>query len=153
MEGSCRGARKDYLPRHRRIQTYWTQGPALLQALNILENFDLKAMGYNSSRYIHALYQTMSLTFADRDFYYGDRYFPPEEPIRGLLSKDYAKKRAGQINWDRNDALIVPGDPYPFQGQTNPYRGLLEKWTPAPTSAPTSTLRPVQNAGRVVALQ
>ena len=88
--------------------THWTQGPALLQALNILENFDLKAMGYNSSRYIHALYQTMSLTFADRDFYYGDRYFPPEEPIRGLLSKDYAKKRAGQINWDRNDALIVP---------------------------------------------
>jgi gamma-glutamyltranspeptidase/glutathione hydrolase len=94
----------------------------------------------------------MSLAFADRDFYYGDQYFPPEEPIRGLLSKDYAKKRASQINWDRNDALIGPGDPYPFQGQTNPYRGLLEKWTTAPTSAPTSALRPAQNAVRLVAL-
>src|SRR6185295_3872748 len=51
---------------------HWTQGPALLQALNILENFDLKAMGYNSARYIHTLYQAMSLAFADRDFYYGD---------------------------------------------------------------------------------
>ncbi|HEY7769434.1 MAG TPA: gamma-glutamyltransferase, partial [Longimicrobium sp.] len=37
----------------------WTQGPAMLQALNILENFDLKSMGYNSSRYIHTLYQSM----------------------------------------------------------------------------------------------
>ena len=129
--------------------THWTQGPVMLQALNILENFDLKSMGYNSSRYIHALYQTMNLAFADRDFYYGDQYFPPEEPIRGLLSKDYAKQRAGQINWDRNDALIGPGDPYPFQGQTNPYRGLLEKWTTAPTSAPTSALRPAENAVRL----
>ena len=58
--------------------THWVQGPALLQALNILENFDLKAMGYNSSRYIHTVYQAMSLAFADRDFYYGDPYFAPE---------------------------------------------------------------------------
>src|SRR4029078_5894057 len=57
----------------------WTQGPMLLQSLNILENFDLKTMGYNSARYIHTLYQTMSLAFADRDFYYGDPYFPPAE--------------------------------------------------------------------------
>jgi gamma-glutamyltranspeptidase/glutathione hydrolase len=52
----------------------WVQGPVMLQALNILETMDLKAMGYNSSRYIHALYQTMNLAFADRDFYYGDPY-------------------------------------------------------------------------------
>ena len=71
--------------------TTWVQGPAMLQALNILEGMDLKAMGYNSTRYIHALYQTMNLAFADRDFYYGDPYFPPEEPIQGLLSKEYAK--------------------------------------------------------------
>jgi len=54
----------------------------MLQALNILENADLKSMGYNSSRYVHTLYQAMNLAFADRDFYYGDPYFPPEEPIR-----------------------------------------------------------------------
>jgi len=84
--------------------TVWTQGPALLQALNILEHANLKEMGYNSARYIHTLYQTMNLAFADRDFYYGDPYFPPEEPIRGLLSKEYAKARFDQIDWPKNDA-------------------------------------------------
>jgi gamma-glutamyltranspeptidase/glutathione hydrolase len=117
----------------------WTQGPAMLEALNILENFDLKAMGYNSARYVHAVYQAMSLAFADRDFYYGDTYFPPEEPVQGLLSKDYAKQRAKLINWERNDPAIGPGDPYPFQSQTNPYRDLLQKWNARPTANPTST--------------
>jgi len=114
--------------------THWTQGPAMLQALNILENFDLKGMGFNSARYIHALYQAMNLAFADRDFYYGDPYFPPEEPIAGLLSKQYAKARAQGINWERNDPGVKPGDPYPFMGKVNPYRRLLESWpgvTPA----------------------
>ena len=106
----------------------WTQGPAMLQALNILENFDLKGMGYNSARYIHTVYQAMNLAFADRDFYYGDPYFPPEEPIQGLLSKDYSKERAALVKADgANDAAIGPGDPYPFQGGTNPYADLLKK--------------------------
>ncbi len=78
--------------------TVWTQGPAMLQALNILENADLKAMGYNSPRYIHTLYQAMSLAFADRDFYYGDPAFPPEEPVAGLLSKEYARQRYALMN-------------------------------------------------------
>ena len=116
----------------------WTQGPALLQALNILENADLKAMGYNSSRYIHTVYQAMSLAFADRDFYYGDPAFEPVEPMRGLLSKDYAKARYAQIRWDRNDPAVKPGDPYPFQGEQNPFAELLAKWsvTGAPADAP-----------------
>ena len=105
----------------------WTQGPMLLQSLNILENFDLKAMGYNSPKYIHTIYQTMNLTFADRDFYYGDPYFPPAEPMKGLLSKEYAKQRAAQIKWDMNDANAGPGDPYPFEGKTNPYLDLLKQ--------------------------
>jgi gamma-glutamyltranspeptidase/glutathione hydrolase len=107
---------------------FWQQGPAMLQALNILENADLKAMGYNSPRYMHALYQSMNLAFADRDFYYGDPYFPPEEPTRGLLSKEYAKARYAQINWERNDPAVKPGDPYAYQGGTNPFRGLLAQW-------------------------
>jgi gamma-glutamyltranspeptidase/glutathione hydrolase len=128
--------------------THWTQGPALLQTLNILENSNLKSMGYNSSRYIHALYQAMNLAFADRDFYYGDQYFPPEEPIRGLLSKEYAKQRAAQINWEHDDPNVGPGDPYPFQSQTNPYRTLLEKWnkvaaTPSAPGPTQTTLRPI----------
>jgi gamma-glutamyltranspeptidase / glutathione hydrolase len=105
----------------------WTQGPVLLQALNILENFDLKKMGYNSTRYIHTLYQTMNLAFADRDFYYGDPNFPPEEPIKGLLSKAYAKGRAAQISTGNNDAAAGPGDPYPFEGKQNPYVQLLKQ--------------------------
>jgi len=109
---------------------FWTQGPAMLQALNILETVDVKAMGYNSARYLHALYQAMNLAFADRDFYYGDTYFPPEEPRRGLLSKEYAKARAERIDWTKNDPKAKPGDPYPFQGQKNPYADLLEKWPP-----------------------
>lgn len=106
----------------------WTQGPAMLQALNILENFDLKSMGYNSARYIHTIYQAMSMAFADRDFYYGDPYFPPEEPIKGLLSKEYAKKRAQAMKMDMNDPDIKPGDPYPFEGKANPYLNYLENW-------------------------
>lgn len=105
----------------------WTQGPVLLQSLNMLENFDLKKMGYNSTKYIHTLYQTMSMTFADRDFYYGDPYFAPEEPMKGLLSKEYAKQRAAMINPDMNDANIGPGDPYPFEGKTNPYLNLINE--------------------------
>jgi len=105
----------------------WTQGPAMLQALNILENFDLKGMGFNSTRYIHTIYQSMSLAFADRDFYYGDPYFAPEEPIKGLLSKDYAKQRAKLINWEKNDPKIGPGDPYPFEGKTNPYMDVMKQ--------------------------
>lgn len=104
----------------------WTQGPMLLQSLNILENFDLKAMGYNSTEYIHTLYQTMNLTFADRDFYYGDPAFNTNAAIKGLLSKDYAKARAKQINTAQNDANAGPGDPYPYMGKTNPYLHLLQ---------------------------
>jgi gamma-glutamyltranspeptidase/glutathione hydrolase len=110
----------------------WVQGPVMLQALNMFENLDLKAMGYNSSRYIHAIYQVMSLAFADRDFYYGDPYFPPEEPIKGLLTKEYAESRLKQINWDKNDRTIRPGDPYPFQNGKNPYLHLLENWGKKP---------------------
>ena len=106
----------------------WTQGPAMLQALNILENYDLKSMGYNSPKYIHTVYQAMNLAFADRDFYYGDPYFAPQEPVLGLLSKEYAKQRAALIKPDKNDPAIGPGDPYPFEGKVNPYKDLIKKW-------------------------
>lgn len=106
----------------------WTQGPSLLQALNILENFDLKSMGYNSARYIHTVYQALNLAFADRDFYYGDPAFTPEEPMKGLLSKEYAKQRASTIKFDKNNEKAGPGDPYPFEGKQNPYLDLITSW-------------------------
>jgi len=128
---------------YRGVEVYkldtWTQGPALLQTLNILENFDLRSKGYNSADYIHTLYQAMNLAFADRDFYYGDPYFPPEEPRRGLLSKDYAKARATTIRPDRNDALAGPGDPYPFQGGKNPYLDQLQQQRKAAAGSPVAS--------------
>jgi gamma-glutamyltranspeptidase / glutathione hydrolase len=74
----------------------------------------------------------MNHAYADRDFYYGDPYFPPEEPARGLLSKEYAKTRVAQIDWSKNDVGVKPGDPYPFQSGTNPFKDLLAKWTVVP---------------------
>ena len=109
--------------------TCWTQGPSLLQTLNILEPLDLQAMGYNSARYIHALYQAMNLAFADRDFYYGDPYFPPEEPLETLLSKEYAKERLELVEWTHNNPNIGPGDPYAFAGKENPFAEHLENWS------------------------
>jgi gamma-glutamyltranspeptidase/glutathione hydrolase len=109
--------------------THWVQGPVMLQTLNMLEEFDLKSMGFNSSRYIHTLYQVMNLAFADRDFYYGDPYFPPDEPIKGLLSKRYAKKRIKEINWNKNNSGVKPGNPYKYQvGVNNPFLDLIETW-------------------------
>jgi gamma-glutamyltranspeptidase / glutathione hydrolase len=112
--------------------TSWVQGPVMLQALNMLEKLDLRAMGFNTARYIHALYQVMSLAFADRDFYYGDPYYPPQEPLQGLLSRQYAAERLKLINWEANDPNIKPGDPYPFEGRKNPYLGYLEEWKNEP---------------------
>ena len=133
------------------VQVYklnaWTQGPALLQSLNILENVDVKSMGYNSARYIHAVYQAMNLAFADRDFYYGDTYVAPEEPVKGLLSKDYAKARAKEINWAKNDPGVRPGDPYPFQGGTNPFPALLQKWGTPGTDQQALAPEPQNRAG------
>ena len=109
--------------------THWVQGPVMLQSLNMLEEFDLKTMGYNSSQYIHTLYQVMNLTFADRDFYYGDPYYPPKEPIAGLLSKRYAKARIKEINFQKNDNNAKPGNPYKYQvGEKNPFMNLLKNW-------------------------
>jgi gamma-glutamyltranspeptidase/glutathione hydrolase len=83
----------------------------------------------------------MSLAFADRDFYYGDPYVPPEEPVRGLLSKEYAKARLRQIDWEKNDPNVKPGDPFPYQGGTNPFAELLAQWEPRNFVPPDTTNR------------
>ena len=93
-------------------QPTWTQGAVFLQAANILENFDLRAMGHNSPQYIHTFTEAMKLAFADRDAYYGDPEFS-EVPMDALLSKEYAAERAKLIR--RDTALPVlsePGDPW-----------------------------------------
>ena len=131
--------------------TTWTQGPALLQALNLLEGFDLQAMGYNSTRYIHTLYQAMNLAFADRDFYYGDPYTPPEEPITGLLSKRYADERRKLMPVDHNLTDLKPGDPYRHQRGKNPFETLRQQWTPIPPAADAEGADSFQQAGLMTA--
>jgi gamma-glutamyltranspeptidase/glutathione hydrolase len=87
---------------------FWTQGPVLLQALNILEGFDLKAMGHNSVQYLHTVVEALKLAFADRDRYYGDPKFSkiPEET---LLSKEYAAERRKLIDPSRASLVHRPG--------------------------------------------
>jgi len=127
--------------------TTWVQGPVLLQALNILEKIDIKSMGYNSARYIHTLYQAMNLAFADRDFYYGDPYVPPQEPVKGLLSKKYADQRRQTIDPQQNNPDIHPGDPYPFQNEKNPWLEVLKNWSPIPQPAQAEGAEGFQQAG------
>jgi len=129
--------------------TSWVQGPVMLQALNILEKIDLKSMGYNSARYIHTLYQAMNLAFADRDFYYGDPYVPPAEPIAGLLSKTYADSRRALIDAQMNNPDARPGDPYPFQNEKNPFSELLKNWSPIPPTAEAEGVEGFQQAMRM----
>lgn len=71
---------------------FWSQGPTMIEALNILDGFDLTAMRLNSAEYIHTLVESLKLAYADRDTYYGDPKFNhiPEER---LLSKEYAAER------------------------------------------------------------
>lgn len=94
-------------------QAFNSQGPALLQALNILENFDLQAMGHNSADYLHVIIETLKLAYADRDSYYADPEFV-DIPETGLLSKDYARQRAGEIDMSRASSVFAAGNPLPF---------------------------------------
>lgn len=89
---------------------FWTQGPALIEDLNILEGYDLKAMGHNSSEYVHTVTEALKLGMADRDRYYGDPNFV-KIPTRELLSKEYAAMRRGLIEKERASLAQQPGDP------------------------------------------
>ena len=89
---------------------FWTQGPALLETLNMLEGFDLKKMGHNSPAYIHTLAEALKLGLADRDRYYGDPNFV-KIPMTELLSKDYAALRRPLIDERHASLAQQPGDP------------------------------------------
>ena len=100
----------------------WCQGPTLLEAMNILANFDLLALGHNSAGYLHALMSALNLAFADREAFIGDPEFV-DVPIDGLLSKEYAAKQAERV--DMNQAfsdMPEPGDPWAQQGGAHPWR-------------------------------
>ena len=89
---------------------FWTQGPALVETLNLLDGYDLRAMGHNSADYIHTLTESLKLALADRDRYYGDPDFV-KIPTSELLSKDYAALRRSLIEKQRASLEQQPGDP------------------------------------------
>ncbi len=88
---------------------FWSQGPAFLENLNLLEKFDLREMRHNSPEYIHTVVEAMKLGYADRDTYYGDPDFNKISPE--LISKDYANIRRTLMDPDHASAEHVPGDP------------------------------------------
>jgi gamma-glutamyltranspeptidase/glutathione hydrolase len=111
-----------------------SQGFVMLEALNILEGFDLKQMGRNSAPYLHAVTEALKLSFADRNAYVGDPKFVPDIPMSGLLSKEYAAIRRAQI--DPNRAIVgepAPGDPRRMKPST---AGAIQVYA-SPATAPT----------------
>ena len=95
---------------------FGSQGPMLLQTLNILEQFDLKAMGYGSADYLHTVTEAMKLAYADRDTYYADPAFV-QVPAEGLLSKAYAKERAALIDPAHASKAFIAGDPLKYDSK------------------------------------
>lgn len=102
-------------------QSFGSQGPVLLEALNVLEQFDLKAMKHNSADYIHTVIEALKLAYADRDTYYADPVFV-QVPGEGLLSKPYARERARLIDQKRASRAFVAGNPLPFDSQVKEWK-------------------------------
>jgi gamma-glutamyltranspeptidase/glutathione hydrolase len=89
---------------------FWTAGPAMVETLNLLEGYDLKAMGHNSPEYVHTVTEAIKLALADRDRYYGDPDFV-KIPMTELLSKEYAALRRSLIEKEHASLAQQPGDP------------------------------------------
>jgi len=100
---------------------FGSQGPVMLEALNILENYDLKAMKHNSADYVHTVVEALKLAYADRDSYYGDQAFV-ETPAEGLLSKGYAKERARLIDPRRASRSFIAGNPTAFDSKVKDWK-------------------------------
>jgi gamma-glutamyltranspeptidase/glutathione hydrolase len=120
-------------------QAGWTQGPVLLQALGMLEAFDLRAMGHNSVRYIHVVTEALKLAFADRERFYGDSADTGVQ-ISELLAPAYARERAAQIRMDRAaPEAPAPGDPRRHGGMPAGITARAATEPPAAIHAPDGT--------------
>jgi len=93
------------------------QGIATLQILNILEGFDLRAMGRNSPETLHTMIEAKKIAWADRAKFYADPAFA-KVPLAGLLSKGYAAERRKLIDPDRATKQVEAGNPALDQGDT-----------------------------------
>ena len=127
---------------------FWSQGPVLLQSLNLLEGFDLQSLGHNTPRYLHLLAEAMKLAFADREWYYADPDFVGV-PERGLLSKEYAAARRKLIDLESPSLQLRPGDPYPFHGETLAHAEIPATVPFRPDPPGTTGTRVADGAGNV----
>src|SRR5215475_11571409 len=124
------------------------QGPVLLEALNILENFDLRSMKQNSPEYLHTVVEALKLAYADRDTYYADPTFV-RVPGEGLLSKAYAKERAKLTDPRHASRAFVAGNPLPFDGQVKEWPYWVANITDAGKSTgPLPDPEPVSGSSR-----
>jgi gamma-glutamyltranspeptidase/glutathione hydrolase len=87
-----------------------SQGPTELIALNIVEGYDLKALGHNSSEFLHTSIEAVKLAMGDREKYLGDMDFI-KIPYDALLSKDYARERRKLIDPAKASLELRPGTP------------------------------------------
>src|SRR5206468_8543467 len=101
--------------------SFGSQGPVLLETLNMLEQFDLKSMKRNSADYIHTVVEALKLGYADRDTYFADPGFV-QIPAEGLLSKDYARTRAATIDPKRASRAFVAGNPLQFDAKVKEWK-------------------------------
>ncbi|MFO0959734.1 MAG: gamma-glutamyltransferase [Isosphaeraceae bacterium] len=127
----------------------WTQGPMLLQALQLLEGYDLKSLGHNSPEAIHLTTEAMKLAFADRDAYYADPLFV-DVPLKELLDPEYARKRRELIDLKKASMEQIPGDPIRSLARHADPASVLPKGHAGPTSD-TTTCLVADSKGNVVA--
>jgi gamma-glutamyltranspeptidase / glutathione hydrolase len=135
--------------------SFWGQGPMLLQALAILQSFDLAATGHNSAPYIHTVAEALKLVLADRDEFYADPDFA-RVPTRGLLSDAYAAARRQLIDPRAANNDVRAGAPWQFQATAPADRRQFARRTvepargdPMPESPDTTTVNVVDAHGNL----
>jgi gamma-glutamyltranspeptidase / glutathione hydrolase len=130
----------------------WTQGPYLLEALQILKDVELKAMGHNRPATVHTLVETLKLAMADRDTFYADPLFA-DVPLSALLSPEYAAMRRGLIDPQHASLVRRPGDPLGHKAVLDPAADPAQRHVlPPPSPAhDTTTCVVADRFGNVVA--
>ena len=127
---------------------FWSQGPVLLQTLNLLEGFDVNPLGHNTPAYVHLLAEAMKLAYADREWYYADPDFVGV-PQQGLLSKEYAAERRKLIDLQTPSLELRPGNPYPFQPGRAQYAAVPASIAFRPDPPGTTGTRAADAAGNI----
>ncbi len=125
----------------------WTQGPFVLQALQMLEGFDLQTLGLGKPETIHLTLEATKLAMADRDTYYADTHFS-DVPVTELLSQSYAAARRGLIDREHASRQLLPGDPQ----QSKPLlKNVAAKHGNGTTGHDTTTCLVADDRGNVIA--